>query len=650
MQVRFVEWHGGYQMWQFDDITVPLTNRLGKEKSKKLPSYIEQLKNELESMNSLVDLMPELGLLNIVKLAQALYPDLFLNYLLAKAKEFTNQRKKICIWNFLREVFGPISTIPLSKASEETKEFLYAIARNEYAYQCTRFIETNQKAINLSQESWVLYWMKGSSLFFKDYDFGKIKCSTIRKEVMVYYKDLLSSKTTFNTDSGISSVTRGMNYLTNYNPSIKHFVDIGATDVASLLNHLSVEAKTRNGERLSPGSIADVFQFCAAVTSFLMDSDNEIPKGFPRPQHNYFKDIVFRNIYKMEKRTSPIPDCVIDQIYLHIDELMPAHQTVFRIFDGTGLRVDGIVTLKEHCLDYNEAKQLWLLRHIPGKVLESRRKNRLPDEHQIGISQIEVDLIQAQIKETAKLRQKTGMEDIFLHEPTDGGKTVPVRVIDASSFNIAINRLIKKYNIVDEGGNLWHFQSRQFRKKVARNMIENGATLRELAHHFGHMSEHTGMKHYAEVAEAKLADLNTAFFKKKFEMELGPEQLAMYTEEERRALYVDFCMKHREVELGSCVRHISLGPCGKRSGKTNCAVCGNICTGKQYLPKWISLWKSQKKIVDELIVLYSREGITGYEHFREYQRELYLLQSYEATITKIIGINAFEKVAATTEG
>lgn len=635
---------GSMSLWQIENKNIMLFS-IGKQKRKYLPEFIEQLKRDIEDTKSLIDISRKIGgATNIFRIARTLYPELFTNYLQEKARFYTNKRIKITINSYLIDIFGRCDHLFDTSDGEEYKEIIALIVRNEYEYQCTHFIETNQVTMNSNNDSWVLYWVDGLSLCKREFDFRKINSPTIRKEVMEYFKDRLSTKTRFRNDEGIALVTRAVNYLTSYKHSVKFFADIEETDVASLLDHLLYDAKTQHGNSLAPGTVSDIFGDCGLIVSFLMNHDNKIPKGFPRPSHNYFMNVEFNNISNMEKRTQPIPDCVINQLYLHLEELLPIHQAIFKIFDGTGLRADEVVKLEENCLEYNEDKDIWLLKYIPTKVLEARRRNGLPDEHYIGLRLEEVKLIQEQIKKTELLRQSSGLKNIFLHEMTFGNRTAPVKVVQGYAFNTAINRLIKKYNIVDEDGKLWHFSSRQFRKTVAMTMIENGATPREVGYHFGHMEYRTNLKYYSEVAEYKLADLNTEFFKKKFEITLGPEQLAAYTEEERRALYVDFCLSHREVELGSCIRHFSQGPCGKRNGNSNCATCGNICTGSRYLHKWIDLRDSAQKRVDELVALYAGDGITEYQYFKEYQRELYFLQSYEATIAKIVGSNAFPEI------
>lgn len=87
-------------------------------------------------------------------------------------------------------------------------------------------------------------------------------------------------------------------------------------------------------------------------------------------------------------------------------------------------------------------------------------------------------------------------------------------------------------------------------------MIENGATAAELTYALGHLNQATAAKYYAEVRKRRQAELNTEFYREAFDVRLSSEQLAVFSEEERRMLYVDFCLGNRRVAsaLESCVR------------------------------------------------------------------------------------------------
>lgn len=132
-----------------------------------------------------------------------------------------------------------------------------------------------------------------------------------------------------------------------------------------------------------------------------------------------------------------------------------------------------------------------------------------------------------------------------------------------------------------------------------------------------------------------MAELNTDFFKKQFELTIGLENLKEFTEEERRELYVDFRLGYRFVEYGQCTKHFSEKPCSKISGNITCAGCPKCSTGKIYLPKWLELLKKQEEFVNDLIKNYNNSGYTDYKDFTEYKREIYFLELYRDVVKKL---------------
>lgn len=182
---------------------------------------------------------------------------------------------------------------------------------------------------------------------------------------------------------------------------------------------------------------------------------------------------------------------------------------------------------------------------------------------------------------------------------------------------------------------MWHLTNMQFRKTVAVILIENGATTAELAYWLGHMSSTTAAKYYAEVRKMKLAELNTNFFKQKFDLIIFAEQLKEYTVEERKLLYIDFRLVQHRVELGYCLVKAADGGCANRNSLYNCVNCKNLCTGKKYLPYWADLLAGQQAVFDALISTYHSNFISDYKDYAEYKQEYRLLKSYESIVEKI---------------
>lgn len=621
--------------WEIEGKSISFTNFNSKEYTYELISdYTQKVKECLMHKKVLVEEIKQFGFSNTLKIAVNLFYGLTTDYFRHYAMLFTKDRDKISISKMTKRIFGlapgdfkwPKELLLLKKEFE-------AIIDEEYFKQCKVFIEGNKREISSNKETWTLYWLNGPGLNCRTFEFSKIKSHTIRKEVMLYYRKKLWLETKFRNDKGIAAVTNAMNFLVENCSSIKYCSDITKHDVVVLNNYLEYEAKTQHGNSLKPNSIRKTIGVCRLVLNYLM----QYPKGghphsYPIPLNNPFEDVKFNNIAQMERNTEIIPEIVYEQLKKYVNELSETHQLLCRIFENTGMRAGEVVGLEEGCVKFNEEYNAWQLKYKVSKTIVARRIKHQSDYNILVIPEDLGLLILKQEKKTKVSREKYKVKNIFINNTNMGHRH---SITQGNAFLNALNRVSKKHQIIGNDGELWHFTSRQYRKKLAVDLIENQASIHEIAKQFGHADTRTTKKYYAEVRKMKLAELNHSFFKKKFNIILGEENLKTFSEDERRVLYVDFCLDNREVELGVCIKHFSEGPCGKRSGKSKCVNCKNLCTGVKYLSKWIRLRDSQKQIVDELIRIYKNEGITNYEEFREYQREFFLYRSYHDIAEKL---------------
>lgn len=636
MKIKYIEWYGKSGLWSISGIEIRLssifTKKYGDELIKESISTIEE---NIRGRKPVTELVEKVGLVSVFRLLLNFFSADIKEYFYHHAKSFTENREEIGMEKFFEKVFGKHVRQRLSNTEfKELKSIITEIVYSEYNLQCEMFPQDNIKELLSDKDIWSIYSMNGPTLNLQNIDYGKISNIGIRQEVKSYFREILMGRKNLgiSINSEYAPMVRGFNFITNFNPNVKSCADITETDVRALINHLQNDAVSFYNDTLKPESIRKVIQKCGYVVKFLIKHYDQPNSRHLIPKHNFFSKVTFHNNHRMLEKTLPIPQVVLEQINEKIDELNPYYQSIFKVFINTGLRAKEVSLLEEKCLAFNDEEQVWALTYIPYKVLSQRRKRGQSDYHCIVVDNATANIINEQIVRTAKLREKYNSPYIFINENL-GSK---VTLINLKEFKTTINNLIKKYNIIDMSGEIWKYTNRQCRKTVAVNMIENGATTSEVANQLAHNSERTTERYYAEVRELRLVELNTDFFKKKFEVMVGEKQLSQYTEEERKALYIDFRLRYREVEFGYCTKHISSGLCGQRTGTSNCAICPNLCTGYKYLEKWTSLRDSQKSIVKELLDIYEREGITDYRNYREYQRETYLLDSYESVVEKIM--------------
>lgn len=545
--------------------------------------------------------------LEIMSLCQ-FYTDFFNSKGLAYFKFTNSQQKEFC--DIINSVYADI--IELSK-----KEFL----------------KSNVSRMNIHNETWRLFFIRGAAINKRDFYFYKINNPQLRKEVMMYFAHILRYETNFRNEKGLAGLTVGLNLLTDTFSEIKCFRDINRYHLVAILNALQGgELLTQKGTKFTLASIRKIIKGIGHVCEYLMSLDK-----YPlKPKNNPADSIAFRNTDSFEKNTDAIPDEVIAQLERYYNELNPDFRLMYEILVETGLRIKSISHLKIDCLDLcKEDNNYYVLKYNPFKTANTRKINGQSEMLTVLVKKELAMKIKSKIKDNLDNIKKSGTDYIFISKV---GNTPVLTLTREYAFVKAVNRIIKKHNIVNGDGSLWNYTSRQSRKTLGVALAENGATSQQIANQLGHNDTRTTDKYYAEVRTKKMAELNSNFFQKKFNLFIGEDNLKQFTEEERKNLYIEFIMDVRNVELGKCSKHISEGPCGVNVGRSNCAICPKLCTGKDYLSKWEELHHSQLSLVANLIRYYEQNDITDYENFIEFKREMVLLTRYQNVINKIKGV------------
>lgn len=510
-------------------------------------------------------------------------------YLIGIAKSFTARRHQIAYASLLRSVFHERRGIP--EYCNDFRDILIKVVETEKEIQKRLFLAENHLQVNIHSNSWKMYQQYGDVLTLVNLGFTKICRASLRGELKYYYRYLYECKAKISR-SLFSPCFTALNALVDINPQIRYFADITDADAKALLLFLESTYRTKNGTGLSQDYIASAMNRLKRIFEYLMSDLRDNSIGAPQPHMNPFAKFIFRNLPEYRKTTPVIPESVIEQINSHLDELPPLYKLIYEIFANSGLRLKEVFLLESDCIENSRYDGVFQLKFKSHKSLAARRRHGAGDYHRIMIPKTLADNIADHVASTASLRKLKGSSYIFMSRNSELTKAV----MSCDTFISHVRNIIEKYDIRDDDGELWHLTSRQFRKTVAVTLIENGATTAKLAYWLGHLNIRTAAAYYAEVRKMKLAEFNTRFFKEKFEIIISTEQLEIYSEEERRLLYIDFRLEQRRVELGYCLLKAANGRCPNRNSLYNCVNCRNLCTGKKYLPYWNELLSQQKEL------------------------------------------------------
>jgi integrase len=588
--------------------------------------WSEKIMATMQDDISLAQITAKIGILRCAKYATDLDSAETKRYLKTLAREFTNRRERIS----LSKLYGAVFGMPRTEQKLVGNAFDAAIRRiagEEYQLQYDKFPAENHIQTNIGCDVWIFYAKHGPALYYNRLDFSFIESPSLRMEVKYYLKHRFSGAIQIK-DRFLTVAAIGCNFLSAHDSRIRYFADIDEVDVKAL--HIALENRSENK---AFSSAVAVFSAMKSVMEYLMGSHRDDRLKSPVPHSNPFKGIKFHNSKDYSKNTPIIPESVMARMDSCISELNNEYRLLYWLLSETGMRAKEAVFLEADCIEPSRYDGVFSLSYVPYKVLLARRRNRLGDRHRVFITEELAATIIEQTEKTAKLRVECSLPYIFVTKRDNRKATM----LNCSYFLVKLDQIAVRHDIRGDDGEVWHFTARQYRKTRAVELIENGGSIEELSSLLGHLSRSTSAQYYTDVRKLRLAEMNTEFFKARFDLLLSGEQLSKFTEAERRALYVDFCLSRRRVELGQCLKKLSEGLCSSRASLVNCVNCRNFCTGIQYLSYWKELCSEQQRRVTALLAVYTANKIMDYDEFPEYRQENALLSNYIAIITALEG-------------
>lgn len=409
--------------------------------------------------------------------------------------------------------------------------------------------------------------------------------------------------------------------------------DIGFKSTDSILNMTTLQVeqiieifqqrKNKNGDfKFSIKTIQGTISECRMFFDWVVDNKNCHIFGNP------FREIIMHNVNSFVDSTSYIPEEVIEQIQNKLDELSTFVQASWLIMMNTGMRINEVLNLECDCISYEEKDNLYYIKFIPYKTLKYRRKKGLDDYHILPLEdETVVSLIKTQVISTEPLREINGENRIFLKSTKQG-----IRLFTTGEVSNEINGLIKNHHICAQDGTLWKYTNHQCRKTVAVSMFTNGATVAEVSDWLSHLDEKATMRHYHDVEQKKIAELDFEYFEEAFG-NLDSEIKDGYSITEFKGLKNEILLGARSTPEGHgvCVKHVSFGPCMKKK----CVGCKMLITGPQKLSMWKKLYEEQRLYLSDWISIMESKGVTDWKDYREYHAEMNLLETYEDTILKL---------------
>lgn len=228
-------------------------------------------------------------------------------------------------------------------------------------------------------------------------------------------------------------------------------------------------------------------------------------KDWHVPKENILKGITSNQLWDVKQslksnRTKPIPEDIFDRILYHAvhDETDILTKAGIIIQSQTGLRINEVLSIQEGCVkvmcdgdttyDYMEVT---LPKTEKGEAIV----------HKVFINELTKNVITELTNATNDLRKERGLKELFLI------RNHGIRVLNTDKWTYKrLKSFIKRWDIRDNKGNLYHLASHQFRATFVRELIKQKIPIAMVMKQYAHVSiEMTA--HYLTLKEEEVKEI-----------------------------------------------------------------------------------------------------------------------------------------------
>lgn len=299
------------------------------------------------------------------------------------------------------------------------------------------------------------------------------------------------------------------------------------------------------------------------------------------------KRYVFTEDYPKTSKRLPryIPEDVIRQLNQHLKELPEDIFRLVLILQETGRRISEVLSLKPDCLKQDKQGD-WFLQHYQFKM---KKEDSIPITRELA------RVIQEQ---RAYVTNKYGKAvSLLFPSPKNVNKPLTASTVSEHLHWLAYNKGIK-----DETGNIFNFQSHQFRHTVGTNMLNSGVPIEVISRYLGHETL-LMTQVYARLFDKTLKDKVTEFHSKVVNIagEIMESPSPELENSDLQAMKKNILVQ--ALPNGTCALPTIQRECPHANA---CLTCSNFRTTKEYLDQH----KEQLKRTEEIIQAANEKGWT----------------------------------------
>ncbi len=230
-------------------------------------------------------------------------------------------------------------------------------------------------------------------------------------------------------------------------------------------------------------------------------------KGWLVPKSDVLTGATAREIWgsgkdeNTDKKVTPIPDEVFDEIMRHVVEYKEYHSDAVLTKCGiiiqsqTGLRISEVLSIKSGCLHQQSDSPAYF------EVALSKTVRGEPIVHRVFANDLVVNAIEELEQSTSALRAESGLSELFLTRNRGIGVPNTMRW-----SNHRLRTFIRRCDIRGADGALYPLKSHQFRATFVKELIMRKIPISYVMKQFAHVSVEMTC-HYLTLQENEVKDI-----------------------------------------------------------------------------------------------------------------------------------------------
>ena len=317
-----------------------------------------------------------------------------------------------------------------------------------------------------------------------------------------------------------------------------------------------------------------------------------------------------KGVYPQNDKINYLPEEVWNQLDQNLHYLPESVQRMVLMIRTTGVRIGELCNMPFDCI--RKRGQQWRIRFTTEKY-DTIDELPIATPELVAVIKEQQEYIRQQLGEghdklfcgnkrgAISAVKKDAHEMLFEPKP---------KVMSSQSFNKWLNRLASKCDIRSKDGELWHFNSHQFRRTVATIMTNAGVRDLIIQKYLRHRSPHM-QNHYKHLLKQVLGDELEELMRQKKYVDITGKVVASHQPKNPLTEFLRRRMYQITTQYGECHRPVLKAPCQTVNACWRCKEWRTSTDDLPYLKEDLKRVEEELQIAQRLGMVRQQQGLEG---------------------------------------